>query len=421
LMRLRLKPDMSTRPPKKRADDYEEFRRKCAMVKPDELKDLFEENLEARKNWLKVAKDKAEESMLKEMLKEGTWDSAGWKKFRGPLDDGSLPTDAVTVFFPGSALGVGLGFALGVNYHLDAMFRTLGTLDDELFLLGNYLCDEIDAPGLCWIQGPLKKLKDAFEKTVFRDYKGNAVENKDLVRGTVVTNTTDPKKNQELLPQVVARIEKICTPEFGINILTAKEKREAKPKVGDPKDCGYSGWNYKILFNGHPKVADPGDRPFGDVGKGWAEGTTLAQDTQAGPIPCEIQVNTREMMFGKHSMSLLLKMKVFKDAGEYTAHEKAVGFQGGLGHVCYEIGRSASAGADGLAAAALARDYHDICRTVPYGGDKAGLDKLNKDLQEFSGKLTDAKAKKLWDDHFDVKWKDGKTLSAGAESRKKTW
>jgi hypothetical protein len=428
LNRLLMKADAKgPRPAKLRAQDYLDFRKKTAMLKPDELKEIFTENLERAAKWVKIHKQ-IENSVLNDLLAAGTWDSPAWKKNRGILEDGSYPADVFSAF-DGSAFGIGLGFFIGVNAHLDAMFKTLGALDDELFLLGNFLTDDVDNPGLCWIQGPLKKFGDAFEKTMYRDYKGNAVENKDLVRGTIVAASNDPKKNQELLLAAVTRIEKYCVPDYGMNILTPKEKREAKPKVASSptdkkflEDCGYSGWNFKIFFNGHPKVTDDGkEHELGDVGGGFAEGTTVPQDPGSGPIPCEIQANTREMMYGKHSIALLLKMKVFKDASEYANHEKAVGFQGGLGHVMYEINRDGPSSPDGLAAAAIARDYHNMCRKVPYGGDKAGLEKLVKDLEGFSAKLTKPDNKSVWDEHYDDQWIKGKALSSGADARKKTW
>ncbi len=426
LHRLFLKADPKVRPAAMRAKDYEEFRRQVALVKQDELKEVFAENIERRKEWIKVAKDKAEDSMIIQTLKAGTWDSPGWKKWRGNVETGTFLNDGFNVFC-GSALGVGLGFFIGVNQHLDAMFQSLGALDDELFLLGNYLTDKNENPHLCWIQGPLKKIKDAMDKTLFRpeNYSGNAWENKDLVRGTVVACSDDPKANKELVEKVAGTIiPKICSAEFGMNILTPANKREAKPKAGDPTCCGYSGWNIKILFAGHPKLSykeEDDEEDLDVVGKGWAKGVTAPQDPKPGPIPAEIQINTREMMFSKHSMRLLRDKLVFDTDAEYFAHEKRAGFQGGLGHVLYEIARSEDKSADGLAAAALARDYHDMARKVPQGSEPAKLEKLAKDLEEFGAKLTNAKWKKAWTEHFDDKWSKGKTLSGGAVARTKTW
>src|SRR5262249_37391444 len=147
--------------------------------------------------------------------------------------------------FPGSEMGCSLGFYIGVNKHLDIMYTALGKLDDELFLLGNYLCEKMK--GLCWIQGPLKKKNDAFAKTVFRDYQGNSVKNKGLVRGTIVAATGSPNDNQALLRKAGEELEKLCKGPYGIQSIKGGETDP------DKSACGYSGWNFALLFHGHPK------------------------------------------------------------------------------------------------------------------------------------------------------------------------
>ena len=416
--------DPAKRPPKQRAEDYKAERRKVAKVGDEDLKAIFEKNLKLRAKWVKLAEN-AENAYWLELIKAGTWDSDAWKKHRKILDNAwevtPMPagkSDAFSVF-EGSPIGVGLGFFIGVNFHLDSMFRSLGMLDDELFLLGNYLTDLDETRDTCtWIQGPLKKFKDAFEKTVFRgEYKGNANENKDLVRGTLVANTDDPKKNKELIPKLGEILTNICKPDYGIEIQGGKF---AVPKEGDPLCCGYSGGNFKILFKGHPKVAfEENERRLGDVGPGWYAGQS-PQNEHSGPIPAEVQINTREMMFSKHSNLLLLKMKVFKDDAAYSAHEKKYGFQGGLGHVFYEMARVAKdkSDKDGTAAAEMGREYHKVVRNDP---GNIGPVELTKRLDAFGEKLTKTENKESWEKHYDPDWGKNKTLSSAAHSRKETW
>lgn len=378
-----------------RVKDYLEYRVTVAATSAGDLKKIFEENQAIRQRW-------AEKHLGKYIPLAYDWIvNHSW-------DDDAIKGDHID-YFPQSEMGISLGYFIGVNRHIDAMFTSLGSLDDELFLLGSYICDKEKSPGLCWIQGPLKKKYDAFVKTVYREYDGNATKNKDLVRGTIVAATGDPDANVALLAQVVKDLKEVCSAKYGIKILSAGE---AKP---DGNPCGYSGWNFKVLFHGHPQVAYKDGDPMEQV---WD--SSISADKTVGPVPTEIQVNTAEMMYSKHSMALLVDMKVFEEPKDYLAHEKKAGFQGGLGHVLYEINRVDAKGKDGLAAADLGRAYHDRAR-MPFGADKAELAALNDRLDKFADVLVGAKAKENWLEHYDPKWREKSSLSSGAKSRKEKW
>ncbi|MEZ0231115.1 MAG: hypothetical protein ACAI25_21040, partial [Planctomycetota bacterium] len=373
---------------KERAKEWLAHRETVGALNQDELKKIFEKNVKLRAEWVKQVKGKHTKLVYEALMNE-FWESDALKG----------------KFFPESAMGVSLGFFLGVNRHIDTMYTSLGALNDELFLMGNYLVDHTGKEGLCWIQGPLKKKVGGFEKTVYRpDSDGNAVANKDFVRGTIVANAGELGKNKTLLEEAVKELRAVCKPKYGIEAL---EDKEATAKADN---SGYTGFNFKLLLAGYPKPALPKEDDEGKTGWGWRD----KDDLGATPVAVEIQLNTAEMMFGKHSMKLLTDMGVFtKDT--YAAHEKKVGFQGGLGHTFYEVSRVDPKSATGAAATALSRDYYARCRMAP-GENKPALEKLNKDLEAFGATLT-GDFKKKWEHSFDAEWHVNSALSAGAHSR----
>jgi hypothetical protein len=241
---------------------------------------------------------------------------------------------------------------LRVANELDEQLEVAKGKDPVLRELGEYISFKT---GTAWIQGPIKvvggkteKDRGAFVKTV-KDYILDWTANKDLIRGTCAART------QVELLSVVARIDIICSPEYGMTLI-----KRAETKPGSPKnECGYSGWNFVVVMKG-------------------------------SEIPAEIQANTYAMMYGKMSKKDYTEQLLGNDGGLYDKTKGEMGFEGGLGHLFYEIWGQDKDGDDGKAAAALGTKYNAMCRN-----GKADA-RVKKDIDDFGNKLKQAGSKEIW-------------------------
>jgi len=277
-------------------------------------------------------------------------------------EDGAKQAKANVAKVHDAAPGTKFRTLAKVVVETDSVIRPIiagvGSLKIEFDTLGEYIC--ACDKRLTYIRGPIKKSLKALGKTV-RDNKLDWALNKDLVRGTIAADDIDA------LGVAVAEIKAICKEEFGM----ALTKADPVP----PNACGYSGWNFNVAFEGQPLVA-------------------------------ELQANTVAMLYGKHSKFGLLEDNVFSSAKEYETFEKMAGFQGALGHALYDFWQEDKKGADGVAAAALAKRYHDVCRMVKGPGAQLQLLKkevmgLNVQLENFENVLTGKEAKKTWAEYKD--------------------
>ena len=231
-------------------------------------------------------------------------------------------------------------------------------LKDELELLANYIL-AIAPQGAKWVPGPIKKIEKAMSKTV-ADYDYAWGENKDLVRGTLACRTNDDLRTlANLLMQT-------CTNEFGMFLI--KSDNQKSKRDGGQMPSGYSGWNFVIQFKEH--------RSFG----------------------AEVQANTFDLLYGKHSKKEFLDILLFSNS-EYFEVQNRLKFPGGLGHALYDIqdvARSKATAEEGNLARELCLDYNDACRGQFRFGNT--LVELNRRIREFGSSLKSANAKKLWKD-----------------------
>lgn len=228
-------------------------------------------------------------------------------------------------------------------------------LKDELELLASYILS-IAPQGAKWVPGPIKKIEKAMSKTV-ADYDYAWGENKDLVRGTLACRTNDD------LRMIANLLMQTCTTEFGMFLI--KSDNQKSKRDGGQMPSGYSGWNFVIQFKDH--------RAFG----------------------AEVQANTFDLLYGKHSKKEFLDILMFTES-EYHEVQNRLKFPGGLGHALYDIqdvGRSKATAEEGNLARELCLDYNDACR----GQYRATtLTELNRRIHEFPKSLTSAAAKDLW-------------------------
>lgn len=187
--------------------------------------------------------------------------------------------------------------------------------------LGEYLSF---ASGGTWIQGPIKVVAGALAKTV-KDYKLNFAKNKDLARGTLAA------QDEEGLKKIASIVLSTCTGQHGMHLI---KKEEQKPTDAE-NWCGYSGWNFAVVFKGIN-------------------------------TPAEIQANSVAMMYGKMSKKDFMKQLHYEEV-DYKKLAGEMGFEGGLGHLFYEIARIDPASEDGKAAAEIGKHYNNLCRSKAKG------------------------------------------------------
>jgi hypothetical protein len=223
-------------------------------------------------------------------------------------------------------------------------------VDPLLRELGGYIAYEAKAK---FIPGPIKTAVSGFRKSSGPDYGGNWSKNKDLARCTVAC------ESQPELTRVVQVIRAICTPRYGIQLIKIVE---VKPGI-EGNDCGYSGWNFAVVF----------------------KGLTL---------PAEIQANTYAMMYGKMAKQDYTDAILGGDESQYVRAAGTMGFPGSLGHLFYEIWREDKGGPDGTAAAALGCWYSDLCRMAKPQRDAAAGD-CRRRYAAFCAALVTDKAKNL--------------------------
>ena len=232
-------------------------------------------------------------------------------------------------------------------------------LKDELEFLANYvLSQNRDAT---WFSGPIKKIDKAMSKTI-EDYDYAFAENKDLVRGTIACKTADEMKT------VAVFMERTCRSETcGLALPKAVYQKSVRDE-GLVK-TGYSGWNFVIQFNEHA---------FG----------------------AEVQVNTIDMLYGKHGKDDIMDWLKIGDAG-YAALQDRLRFPGGLGHAMYDIqdvARSKATQSEADWARELSLDYNDACRGEFRGESSKSVEQLNERIRGGWGRLTPhGPADKLWE------------------------
>jgi hypothetical protein len=230
-------------------------------------------------------------------------------------------------------------------------------LKEELDVLAGYLIGRAAPHSVTWIPGPLKKIDKAMGKTI-EDYDYAWGQNKDLVRGTLAC-----RSNADL-DAVALLVTQTCGPDLGMFLIKQDHQESIRTKPGG-MGSGYSGWNFVVQFKDHTM--------FG----------------------AEIQANTFDMLYGKHSRAEVLDfMKV--SPPEYSALQSRLKFPGGLGHALYDIqdtARSKCTKDEGDWARLLALDYNDACRGT---FTHTTLDQLNARIMAGSAALTTANAKALW-------------------------
>jgi hypothetical protein len=244
-----------------------------------------------------------------------------------------------------------------VLWNVEAGRHVARQYDGDLRELGEYIAC---MTGTTWIHGPIKLTgwigpedRGAYNKTV-KDNLLDWSKNKDLMRGTVACKT------QEQLPGVVARIDIICSLQFGMKL----EKR-VEQKAKKDEGCGYSGWNFAVVMKGCS-------------------------------IPGEIQANTYAMMYAKMSQDDYIAAILKGNAAEYTNTAHKMGFEGGLQHLFYEIYQQIGENSDdGKLAAALSREYCDLAR-MPESDMGTAAPGITRQINVFHTKLRTAKAKEIW-------------------------
>jgi hypothetical protein len=207
-----------------------------------------------------------------------------------------------------------------------------------------------------WIPGPLKKVDKAMGKTI-EDYDYAWGNNKDLTRGTLACKTNTD------LSSVTELVKHTCTNRYGMFLL--KQDNQKSIRDGGEMKSGYSGWNFVVQFKDHPA--------FG----------------------AEVQANTFDLLYGKHSRDEVWKYLNVSPA-EYSALQTRLKFPGGIGHALYDIqdtGRSKRTFEEGNLARELALDYNDACRG---NFRNASLDQVNERIKKGASVLTSDKAKELW-------------------------
>jgi len=274
---------------------------------------------------------------------------------RGQIPFGLPSTDIVTTARSIKAANAPANGALA-KAKLDSLLSAKAIpLQKELELLAGYIISK-GPPGAKWIDAPLKTLDKAMSKTK-EDYDYAWTLNKDLVRGTIVTNTDHD------LSLIAGLMMQTCTAQHGMFLI--KKEHQKSVRDGGEVKSGYSGWNFAIQFKDH--------NAFG----------------------VELQANTVDMMYGKMSKKdFFEKLKVSEAA--YVALQNKHKFPGGLQHALYDIqdvARSKATPEEGNLARELCLDYNDACRGQ---FRNTTLEDLNKRIQEFGGKLTTAKARELW-------------------------
>ncbi len=232
-------------------------------------------------------------------------------------------------------------------------------LKEELEFLANFVLDQDRETK--WVPGPIKKIEKAMSKTI-EDYDYAFGENKDLVRGTLACNTP------EQMNTVANFVDRTCRNDTcGLSLPKAVYQKSTRDD-GKVK-TGYSGWNFVVQFNEHA---------FG----------------------AEIQINTVDMLYGKHSKEEVTDWLKVGDAG-YAAMQKRLGFPGGLGHAMYDIqdtARSKCSESEAEWARALSLDYNDACRGQFRGELSKSVEQLNERIRGGWGRLTpNGTAEKLWE------------------------
>jgi hypothetical protein len=228
-------------------------------------------------------------------------------------------------------------------------------LKDELEWLAGYTL-AMGPQGTKWIPGPLKKLAKAMSKTI-EDYDYAWTENKDLVRGTLACKT-----NKDL-SIIATLVQATCVRANGMFLV--KDDPQTSIRDGGKMKAGYSGWNFVVQFKDH--------RAFG----------------------AEIQANTFDMLYGKHSKEEFLTILQFSES-EYSEMQLRLKFPGALGHALYDIqdtARSKATTEEGKLALDLCLDYNDACRGQ---FRKNSLTDLNQRIHDFESNLTSSVAKDLW-------------------------
>ncbi len=231
-------------------------------------------------------------------------------------------------------------------------------LKEELEFLANYVLSQ--NPEIKWVPGPIKKIEKAMSKTI-EDYDYAFGENKDLVRGTLACPTP------EQMHTVANFMERTCRNDTcGLSLLKGEFQKSIRDD-GKVKS-GYSGWNFVVQFSEHA---------FG----------------------AEVQINTADMLYGKHSREEITDWLKVGDAG-YAAMQKRLGFPGALGHAMYDIqdtARSKCSESEAEWARALALDYNDACRGEFRGASSKSVEQLNDRIRGGWGRLTpNGTAEKLW-------------------------
>ena len=229
-------------------------------------------------------------------------------------------------------------------------------LKKELDLLGAYMVS-MGPAGVRWIPGPLKKVDKAMSKTI-EDYDYAWGKNKDLIRGTLACRTNED------LAAVAESMFETCTPNHAMALIK-QDRQQSIRDIASGMPSGYSGWNFVVQFKEH--------KLFG----------------------AEVQANTFDLLYGKHSREEVLKNLHVSEA-EYTEFQMRLKFPGGLGHALYDIqdtARSKASAAEGNWARTLALDYNDACR----GQFRCcTLEQLKQRINEGARQLTSDIAKKLW-------------------------
>jgi hypothetical protein len=218
----------------------------------------------------------------------------------------------------------------------------------ELQDLGKFVMNSMN--NVQFIQGPLKGIERLEFKTR-NDYGGLYGENKDIVRGTIACESPAD------LHQVVALLQKTCTPEYGMAINGGQPKIKVAGEY-----LGYTDTTFIVIF------------------KGLALGG-------------ELQCNTKALLYAKMSKDSYIR-NIGCSVDEYVRLSKQFGAKGGLGHVFYNIHRAAeSPEADKSEAAALSAKYYSLIN------NRRGHE-IVQDLKEFGDKLQSTKNKKEWSDAY---------------------
>ncbi len=231
-------------------------------------------------------------------------------------------------------------------------------LKEELEFLASYVLSENREA--TWISGPIKKIEKAMSKTI-ADYDYAFGENKDLIRGTLACKT-----HEEMNVVAVFLTTKCRNPTCGLSLV--KDVYQKSVRDGGQVKTGYSGWNFVIEFD---------EYPFG----------------------AEVQVNTIDMLYGKHGKADIADWLRIGDAG-YAALQNRLKFPGGLGHAMYDIqdtARSNAGDREAEWARELSLDYNDACRGEFRGPSSKSVDQLNDRIRRGWGRLTpNGIADKLW-------------------------